>query len=63
MLIKKIQVIEYSNAEYDDELDRIREKFIPWSAFAKSGTICIGTNHGSLSDRIMSRHGDTPSTW
>jgi len=59
---KKFQVIEYTDAEYDSELDRIREKFSPLVMICKEyGTAMrIGTNHGSLSDRIMSRYGDTP---
>ena len=59
---KKFQVIEYTNAEYQEEIDRIREKFIPLVRICKEyGTAMrIGTNHGSLSDRIMSRYGDTP---
>ncbi|TSA30816.1 MAG: 4-hydroxy-3-methylbut-2-en-1-yl diphosphate synthase [Ignavibacteriales bacterium] len=59
---KKFQVIEYTDAEYNSELDRIREKFSPLVKICKEcGTAMrIGTNHGSLSDRIMSRYGDTP---
>src|SRR5437868_6409406 len=59
---KKFQVIEYTDAEYNEEIDRIREKFIPLIRICKEyGTAMrIGTNHGSLSDRIMSRYGDTP---
>src|SRR5580765_952731 len=59
---KKFQIIEYSDADYNEELDRIREKFIPLVRICKEyGTAMrIGTNHGSLSDRIMSRYGDTP---
>lgn len=59
---KKFQVIEYSDAEYNEELDRIRGKFLPLIKICKEyGTAMrIGTNHGSLSDRIMSRYGDTP---
>ncbi|HYV93623.1 MAG TPA: (E)-4-hydroxy-3-methylbut-2-enyl-diphosphate synthase [Chitinophagales bacterium] len=59
---KKFQIIEYSDADYNEELDRIREKFIPLIRICKEyGTAMrIGTNHGSLSDRIMSRYGDTP---
>ncbi|NJD21540.1 MAG: (E)-4-hydroxy-3-methylbut-2-enyl-diphosphate synthase [Melioribacter sp.] len=60
---KKFQVIEYTDAEYDSELDRIREKFSPLVKICKEyGTAMrIGTNHGSLSDRIMSRYGDSPN--
>ncbi|MBX7108371.1 MAG: (E)-4-hydroxy-3-methylbut-2-enyl-diphosphate synthase [Chitinophagales bacterium] len=59
---KKFQVMEYSDAEYEAELDRIRGKFLPLVKICKEyGTAMrIGTNHGSLSDRIMSRYGDTP---
>jgi len=59
---KKFDLIEYSNAEYQEELDRIRERFTPLVKICKEyGTAMrIGTNHGSLSDRIMSRYGDTP---
>lgn len=59
---KKFQVIEYSDADYFSELDRIRERFSPLVKICKEyGTAMrIGTNHGSLSDRIMSRYGDTP---
>jgi len=59
---KKFQVIEYTDAQYNEEIDRIREKFVPLVRICKEyGTAMrIGTNHGSLSDRIMSRYGDTP---
>lgn len=59
---KKFDVIEYDDAAYDAELKRIREKFEPLVHICKEhGTaLRIGTNHGSLSDRIMSRYGDTP---
>lgn len=59
---KKFQVIEYSDAEYNNEIERIIEKFSPLVKICKEyGTAMrIGTNHGSLSDRIMSRYGDTP---
>ncbi len=59
---KKFETIEYSGNEYESELDRIREKFTPLVKICKEyGTAMrIGTNHGSLSDRIMSRYGDTP---
>ena len=58
---KKFETIEYSDAAYDDELVRIRQRFIPLVKICKEeGTAMrIGTNHGSLSDRIMSRYGDT----
>jgi len=59
---KRFQEIEYKDIEYNAELDRIREKFSPLVKICKEyGTaIRIGTNHGSLSDRILSRYGDTP---
>ncbi|MEQ8424270.1 MAG: (E)-4-hydroxy-3-methylbut-2-enyl-diphosphate synthase, partial [Cyclobacteriaceae bacterium] len=59
---KKFQIIEYTDAAYQAELDRIRSKFSPLVSICKEhGTAMrIGTNHGSLSDRIMSRYGDTP---
>ena len=59
---KKFQTIEYTDANYEAELERIREKFTPLVKVCKEyGTAMrIGTNHGSLSDRIMSRYGDTP---
>ncbi len=59
---KKFQILEYNDETYLSELDRIREKFTPLVKVCKEyGTAMrIGTNHGSLSDRIMSRYGDTP---
>ena len=59
---KKFEQIEYTDAEYAEEIDRIRERFTPLVKICKEyGTAMrIGTNHGSLSDRIMSRYGDTP---
>jgi (E)-4-hydroxy-3-methylbut-2-enyl-diphosphate synthase len=59
---KKFEHIEYTDAEYTGEIDRIRERFTPLVKICKEyGTAMrIGTNHGSLSDRIMSRYGDTP---
>ncbi|MCB0724040.1 MAG: (E)-4-hydroxy-3-methylbut-2-enyl-diphosphate synthase [Ignavibacteriae bacterium] len=59
---KKFQVYNYTDDHYKQELDRIREKFTPLVKICKEyGTAMrIGTNHGSLSDRIMSRYGDTP---
>jgi (E)-4-hydroxy-3-methylbut-2-enyl-diphosphate synthase len=58
---KKFELIEYTDADYAEELDRIRTKFTPLVKICKEyGTAMrIGTNHGSLSDRIMSRYGDT----
>ncbi len=59
---KKFETIDYTEASYHQELERIREKFIPLIKICKEyGTAMrIGTNHGSLSDRIMSRYGDSP---
>ncbi|WP_400190783.1 (E)-4-hydroxy-3-methylbut-2-enyl-diphosphate synthase [Hymenobacter sp. B81] len=59
---KKFQTIEYTDAEYQGEIERIRERFRPLVQICKQyGTAMrIGTNHGSLSDRILSRYGDTP---
>lgn len=59
---KKFDLIEYTDVEYQEEIDRIRERFTPLVKICKEyGTAMrIGTNHGSLSDRIMSRYGDTP---
>ena len=59
---KKFEVREYTDAEYADELARIREKFVPLVELCKElgRAMRIGTNHGSLSDRIMNRFGDTP---
>ena len=59
---KKFDFIEYTDAEYAAEVDRIRERFTPLVRICREhGTAMrIGTNHGSLSDRIMSRYGDTP---
>ena len=57
---KQFNIIEYTDAEYQEELDRIRARFVPLINICKDhGTaLRIGTNHGSLSDRIMSRYGD-----
>jgi (E)-4-hydroxy-3-methylbut-2-enyl-diphosphate synthase len=59
---KRFEEIEYTDASYEAELERIRNKFTPLVKICKEhGTAMrIGTNHGSLSDRIMSRYGDTP---
>lgn len=59
---KKFEQIEYTDAEYAEEIERIHERFTPLVKICKEyGTAMrIGTNHGSLSDRIMSRYGDTP---
>lgn len=60
---KRFEQIEYSDLEYAAEVERIRERFMPLIKICKThGTAMrIGTNHGSLSDRIMSRYGDTPT--
>lgn len=59
---KRFEQLEYTEGTYQAELDRIRDKFTPLVKLCKEyGTAMrIGTNHGSLSDRIMSRYGDTP---
>jgi (E)-4-hydroxy-3-methylbut-2-enyl-diphosphate synthase len=59
---KKFEEIEYTDATYAAEVERIRERFRPLVQICKQhGTAMrIGTNHGSLSDRILSRYGDTP---
>ncbi|MBV20499.1 MAG: 4-hydroxy-3-methylbut-2-en-1-yl diphosphate synthase [Cytophagia bacterium] len=59
---KKFQQIEYDDRSYNDEIERIYERVSPLIKICKkNGTAMrIGTNHGSLSDRIMSRFGDTP---
>ena len=58
---KKFDFIEYTDADYQEEIERIRERFTPLVKICKEyGTAMrIGTNHGSLSDRIMSRYGDS----
>lgn len=58
---KRFEVREYSESEYEEELERIREAFVPLLRKAKERGVVlrIGTNHGSLSDRIMNRFGDT----
>lgn len=59
---KRFEQIDYTEASYQAELERIRQKFTPLVKICKEyGTAMrIGTNHGSLSDRILSRYGDTP---
>ncbi len=59
---KKFDVREYTDAQYDEEIERIRKRFLPLVRICKEhGTAMrIGTNHGSLSDRILNRYGDTP---
>ncbi|MDQ6624651.1 MAG: (E)-4-hydroxy-3-methylbut-2-enyl-diphosphate synthase [Verrucomicrobiota bacterium] len=59
---KKFKIIEYTDEQYAAEIERIRERFRPLVLLSKARGIAmrIGTNHGSLSDRIMNRYGDTP---
>ena len=59
---KKFKIIEYTDEQYSAELERIRERFSPLVRLCQERGIAmrIGTNHGSLSDRIMNRYGDTP---
>jgi (E)-4-hydroxy-3-methylbut-2-enyl-diphosphate synthase len=59
---KKFKIIEYSDEQYAAELTRIRQRFAPLVELCQERGIAmrIGTNHGSLSDRIMNRYGDTP---
>ena len=59
---KKFEIREYSDQQYLEELERIREQFTPLVQVCKERGVAmrIGTNHGSLSDRIMNRYGDTP---
>ena len=59
---KKFKIIEYTDEQYAAELARIRERFAPLVRLCRERGIAmrIGTNHGSLSDRIMNRYGDTP---
>lgn len=59
---KKFEQLEYTDSEYEAEINRIRQRFTPLVKICKEyGTAMrIGTNHGSLSDRILSRYGDTP---
>jgi len=60
---KKFEVREYSDAQYQEELERVHERFAPLVRRCKElgRALRIGTNHGSLSDRIMNRFGDTPA--
>ncbi|MDA3960381.1 MAG: (E)-4-hydroxy-3-methylbut-2-enyl-diphosphate synthase, partial [Planctomycetota bacterium] len=60
---KQFATIDYSDADYDAELQRIHERFSPLAKRAKQlgRALRIGVNHGSLSDRIMNRYGDTPA--
>jgi (E)-4-hydroxy-3-methylbut-2-enyl-diphosphate synthase len=59
---KKFKIVEYTDEQYAAELERIRERFTPLVELCKANgrAMRIGTNHGSLSDRIMNRYGDTP---
>jgi 1-hydroxy-2-methyl-2-(E)-butenyl 4-diphosphate synthase len=59
---KKFEIREYTDAQYEEELERIRAEFTPLVNLCKDlgRAMRIGTNHGSLSDRIMNRYGDTP---
>ena len=60
---RKFQHIDYTDGEYEHELQRMRERFIHLLDICKQHhtAIRLGVNHGSLSDRIMSRYGDTPA--
>ncbi|MCL1933730.1 MAG: 4-hydroxy-3-methylbut-2-en-1-yl diphosphate synthase [Candidatus Azobacteroides sp.] len=60
--VKKFKTIAYSEEEYRNEVEKIRQRFVPFLNICKEHktAIRIGINHGSLSDRIMSRYGDTP---
>ena len=59
---KKFEIREYSDAQYEEELERIRQEFVPLVLLCRhlGRAMRIGTNHGSLSDRIMNRYGDSP---
>jgi len=59
---KKFEIKEYDDKSYQNEVEKIKEKFIPLINSCKKNNVAmrIGTNHGSLSDRIMNRFGDTP---
>ena len=59
---KKFKILEYTDEQYAAELERIRERFTPLVRYCRENgrAMRIGTNHGSLSDRIMNRYGDTP---
>ena len=59
---RKFESLEYSDKEYAKELQKIRDRFVPFLKLCRENNtaIRIGVNHGSLSDRIMSRYGDTP---
>lgn len=57
--------LEYTDEEYAQEIQKIHDRFVPFLNICKENhtAIRIGVNHGSLSDRIMSRYGDTPEGW
>src|SRR3954469_17902 len=59
---KKFKIIEYTDEQYAAEIERIRERFSPLVRLCQERGVAmrIGTNHGSLSDRILNRYGDTP---
>ncbi len=59
---KKFEVREYSDAQYEAELERIAQRFLPLVKKCKANGVAmrIGVNHGSLADRVMNRYGDTP---
>src|SRR3954465_2875157 len=59
---KKFKIVEYTHEQYAAEPERIRERFTPLVKLCQERGVAmrIGTNHGSLSDRIMNRYGDTP---
>ena len=61
--VHRFQTIEYSDEEYAEELSRLRTKLVPFLNKCKEckTALRLGVNHGSLSDRIMSRYGDTPN--
>lgn len=60
---RTFQKLEFTDEEYAQELEKIRSKFVPFLDICKEHQTCVrlGVNHGSLSDRIMSRYGDTPA--
>lgn len=61
--VRTFKHIDYTDAEYAEELVRLRERFVAFLDICKAEgrAVRVGVNHGSLSDRIMSRYGDTPS--
>lgn len=60
---RTFQKLEFTDEEYAQELEKVRSKFVPFLEICKEHQTCVrlGVNHGSLSDRIMSRYGDTPA--